>query len=67
MKKMGLEARIGDGLRRAFPFDPQALDKKRAEGRFLPFLFVSSRSLTFIQRDHLPRVLIILSAISRSF
>ncbi|EIM86179.1 FMN-dependent alpha-hydroxy acid dehydrogenase [Stereum hirsutum FP-91666 SS1] len=32
MKKMGLEARTGESAHCAFPFDPEAMDKKRAEG-----------------------------------
>lgn len=38
MKKMGLEARTGESAHCAFPFDPEAMDKKRAEGTFLPFV-----------------------------
>lgn len=41
MKKMGLEARTGEGAHSVFPFDPQALDKKRAEGMYILFLFSS--------------------------
>ncbi|EIM86183.1 oxidoreductase [Stereum hirsutum FP-91666 SS1] len=32
MKKMGLEARTGESAPYAFPFEPEAMDKKRAEG-----------------------------------
>lgn len=35
VKKMGLEARMGESAHCAFPFDPEAMDKKRAEGGFL--------------------------------
>lgn len=37
MKKMGLEVRTGESAHCAFPFDPEAMDKKRAEGEFFVF------------------------------